>query len=62
MSSLIFQITDYSLFLNIYSCNGPIQHIQESIPDLYSVSVMIGPNLDMDTANSVLMKADDQVQ
>jgi len=46
---------------NAASCNGPISHIQESIPDLYSVSVMIGDNLDMDTANSVLMKADDQI-
>merc|ERR1719228_3178302 len=33
----------------------------EEIPDLYSVKVMIGDDLDMDKANSVLMRANDQV-
>jgi hypothetical protein len=33
----------------------------EEIPDLYSVKVMIGPDLAMDEANSLMMPANDQV-
>ena len=35
--------------------------VKESIPDVYTVSVMIGDDLEMDTANSILMSANDQV-
>ena len=35
--------------------------MKQIIPDVYTVAIMIGDDLEMDTTNSVLMKADDQV-
>lgn len=35
--------------------------MKESIPDVYTLGVMIGDDLEMDTANSILMRASDQV-
>ena len=56
---------------NANSCNAPIREAREEIPDLYAVKVgpagatglqvMIGEDLAMDEANSVLMRANDQV-
>merc|ERR1712241_2689 len=46
---------------NANSCSTPLSVVQDSIPDVYTVSVMIGEDLEMDTANSILMKATDQV-
>ena len=38
-----------------------MQVVQDNIPGVYTVSVMIGETLEMDTANSILMSASDQV-
>jgi len=46
---------------NANSCNSPISVAREEIPDLYAVKVQIGDDLAMDEANSILMRANDQV-
>merc|ERR1712223_1393306 len=46
---------------NANSCNGPINAAREEIPDVYAVKVQIGEDLAMDEANSILMRANDQV-
>jgi len=46
---------------NANSCTTPLNVVKEAAPDTYTLSVMIGDDLEMDTANSVLMKANDQV-
>jgi len=46
---------------NAQSCNGPFNTIKQTIPDVYTLAIMIGDNLDQDTANSVLMRADTQI-
>eukprot|EP00091_Calanus_sinicus_P009782 TRINITY_DN22741_c0_g1_i1.p1 TRINITY_DN22741_c0_g1~~TRINITY_DN22741_c0_g1_i1.p1 ORF type:complete len:279 (-),score=68.94 TRINITY_DN22741_c0_g1_i1:161-997(-) len=46
---------------NANSCSTPLRVVKESIPDVYTLKVMIGDDLEMDTANSVLMRASDQV-
>lgn len=46
---------------NARSCSSPLSVVKESIPDAYTLAVMIGDDLEMDTANSILMKSNDQV-
>merc|ERR1712215_329056 len=46
---------------NANSCTTPLNVVKEAAPDTYTLSVMIGDDLEMDTANSVLMRANDQV-
>ena len=48
--------------LSCSSCDGALNHIKQINPDVYTVALMIGDDLDMDTTNSVLMKANDQVK
>ena len=46
---------------NADSCNGPLGAVAAVQPDIHTVRVMIGDSLQADTANSVLMRANDQV-
>jgi len=46
---------------NAQSCNGPFNTIKQTIPDVYTLAIMIGDNLEEDLTNSVLMKADTQI-
>ena len=43
------------------SCNGPFNTIKQTIPDVHTLAIMIGDNLEQDEFNSVLMKANTQV-
>ena len=44
-----------------FSCSTPLRVVADNIPDTYTLSVMIGEDLAMDTANSILMTASDQI-
>jgi hypothetical protein len=57
----VFLVISYSSYGIIFSCLTPLNVVKESIPDAYTLSVMIGDDLEMDTANSILMSASDQV-
>merc|ERR1711892_794835 len=46
---------------NANSCSTPLRVVADNIPDTYTLSVMIGEDLAMDTANSILMTASDQI-
>merc|ERR1712154_27269 len=46
---------------NAQSCNGPFNTIKQTIPDVYTLAIMIGDNLEQDELNSVLMKANTQI-
>jgi len=46
---------------NAQSCNGPFNTIRQTIPDVYTLAIMIGDNLEQDEFNSVLMKANTQI-
>ena len=54
-----YDISNYDLFT--YSCSAPLRAVTATIPGTYTVSVQIGHSLEMDTANSILMSANDQV-
>ena len=43
------------------SCNGPLERVRAVDPSVHTVAVMIGEDLDHDTANSVFLSADHQV-
>ena len=42
------------------SCNGPLERVRAVDPSVHTVAVMIGEDLDHDTANSVFLSADHQ--
>ena len=44
------------------SCNGPLERVRAVDPSVHTVAVMIGEDLDHDTANSVFLSADHQVR
>ena len=46
----------------MFSCTGPLDRVKEAAPDTYTRAIMIGDDLDHDTANSVFMSADNQVR
>merc|ERR1711953_950513 len=46
---------------NAQSCNGPFNTIKQTIPDVYTLAIMIGDNLEEDLTTSVLMEADTQI-
>ena len=43
------------------SCTGPLERVRAVDPSVHTVAVMIGEDLDHDTANSVFLSADHQV-